>query len=84
MGRGLDICQHVSGDAFDLPSQLREYRPMKAFGVTYTPRHLSGRCGFVALGSKPLGLSEGLDRGLVYPAIATLLQLEPASEYGIV
>ncbi len=35
LGRGLDIFQFVSGDAFDLATRLQEYRQVKAFGVTY-------------------------------------------------
>ena len=35
LGRGLDIFQFVSGEAFDLASKLQEYRQVKAFGVTY-------------------------------------------------
>ena len=35
LGRGLDIFQYVSGDAFDLAAKLQEYRQVRAFGVTY-------------------------------------------------
>jgi ATP-dependent Lon protease len=35
LGRGLDIFQYVTGDAFDLASRLQEYRQVKAFGITY-------------------------------------------------
>ena len=35
LGRGLDIFQYVTGDAFDLATKLQEYRHIKAFGVTY-------------------------------------------------
>ncbi|GGN82461.1 ATP-dependent Lon protease [Actinoplanes lobatus] len=35
LGRGLDVFQHVSSDAFDLAHRLQEYRPVRAFGVTY-------------------------------------------------
>ena len=35
LGRGLDIFQYASGDAFDLASRLQQYRQVKAFGVTY-------------------------------------------------
>ncbi|WP_330253689.1 BREX system Lon protease-like protein BrxL [Nocardia sp. NBC_00565] len=35
LGRGLDIFQHVTGDAFDLPTRLQEYRQVRRFGVTY-------------------------------------------------
>lgn len=35
LGRGLDIFQYVTGDAFDLASKLQEFRQVKAFGVTY-------------------------------------------------
>ena len=35
LGRGLDIFQYVTGDAFDLATKLQEYRHVKAFGVTY-------------------------------------------------
>jgi ATP-dependent Lon protease len=35
LGRGLDIFQFVSSDAFDLAAKLQEYRQVKAFGVTY-------------------------------------------------
>ena len=35
LGRGLDIFQYVTGDAFDLATHLQEYRQVKAFGVTY-------------------------------------------------
>ena len=35
LGRGLDIFQFVSNDAFDLSSRLQEFRQVKAFGVTY-------------------------------------------------
>jgi len=35
LGRGLDIFQFVSGDAFDLATRLQEYRQVKSFGVTY-------------------------------------------------
>lgn len=34
-GRGLDIFQHVTGDAFDLARKLQEFRQVKAFSVTY-------------------------------------------------
>ena len=35
LGRGLDIFQYVSGDAFDLAGKVQQYRQVKAFGVTY-------------------------------------------------
>ncbi|MFI7033709.1 BREX system Lon protease-like protein BrxL [Microbispora rosea] len=35
LGRGLDIFQYVTGDAFDLAARLQEYRQVRAFGVTY-------------------------------------------------
>ncbi|MFJ5829967.1 BREX system Lon protease-like protein BrxL [Streptomyces sp. NPDC093089] len=35
LGRGLDIFQYVTGDAFDLATRLQGYRQVKAFGVTY-------------------------------------------------
>jgi ATP-dependent Lon protease len=35
LGRGLDIFQYVTGDAFDLATKLQKYRHVKAFGVTY-------------------------------------------------
>ena len=35
LGRGLDIFQFVSNDAFDLAVKLQEYRQVKAFGITY-------------------------------------------------
>ncbi|MBG6184705.1 ATP-dependent Lon protease [Arthrobacter sp. CAN_A214] len=35
LGRGLDIFQYVTGDAFDLASRLQEFRQVKAFGITY-------------------------------------------------
>ena len=35
LGRGLDIFQYVTGDAFDLATKLQAYRHLKAFGVTY-------------------------------------------------
>jgi ATP-dependent Lon protease len=35
LGRGLDIFQYVTGDAFDLATKLQQYRHVKAFGVTY-------------------------------------------------
>jgi ATP-dependent Lon protease len=35
LGRGLDVFQYVTGDAFDLATKLQEYRHVKAFGVTY-------------------------------------------------
>lgn len=35
LGRGLDIFQYVTGDAFDLASRLQEYRQVRAFGITY-------------------------------------------------
>lgn len=35
LGRGLDIFQYASSDAFDLAARLQEYRQVKAFGVTY-------------------------------------------------
>lgn len=35
LGRGLDIFQYVTDDAFDLATRLQEYRQAKAFGVTY-------------------------------------------------
>jgi ATP-dependent Lon protease len=35
LGRGLDIFQYVTGDAFDLATRLQAYRHVKAFGVTY-------------------------------------------------
>lgn len=35
LGRGLDIFQFVTGDAFDLATKLQTYRQVKAFGVTY-------------------------------------------------
>ena len=35
LGRGLDIFQYVTGDAFDLATKLQRYRHVKAFGMTY-------------------------------------------------
>ncbi|MEU5038810.1 MULTISPECIES: BREX system Lon protease-like protein BrxL [Streptomyces] len=35
LGRGLDIFQFVTGDAFDLATRRQEYRQVKAFSVTY-------------------------------------------------
>ena len=35
LGRGLDVFQYVTGDAFDLASRRQEFRQVKAFGVTY-------------------------------------------------
>ena len=35
LGRGLDIFQYVTGDAFDLATKLQGYRQVKAFGVSY-------------------------------------------------
>ena len=35
LGRGLDIFQYASNDAFDLAARLQQYRQVKAFGVTY-------------------------------------------------
>lgn len=35
LGRGLDIFQFVTNDAFDLAVKLQQYRQVKAFGVTY-------------------------------------------------
>ena len=35
LGRGLDIFQYVTSDAFDLASRRQEYRQVKAFGITY-------------------------------------------------
>lgn len=35
LGRGLDIFQYVSGDAFDPGSRIQEFRQVKAFGITY-------------------------------------------------
>ncbi|KRF30049.1 ATP-dependent Lon protease [Phycicoccus sp. Soil802] len=35
LGRGLDIFQYVTGDAFDLANRLQEFRQVRAFGVTY-------------------------------------------------
>ena len=35
LGRGLDIFQYVTGDAFDLASRRQEYRQVKSFGITY-------------------------------------------------
>jgi ATP-dependent Lon protease len=35
LGRGLDIFQYVTGDAFDLATKLQKYRAIKPFGVTY-------------------------------------------------
>ena len=35
LGRGLDIFQYVSSDAFDLAARVQEYRQVRAFGVTY-------------------------------------------------
>ena len=35
LGRGLDIFQYVSNDAFDLAARVQEYRQVKAFGITY-------------------------------------------------
>jgi ATP-dependent Lon protease len=35
LGRGLDIFQFVSSDAFDLAGKIQEYRQVKAFGITY-------------------------------------------------
>jgi len=39
LGRGLDIFQYSSSDAFDLAARLQEYRQVKAFGVTYIREH---------------------------------------------
>ena len=35
LGRGLDIYQYVSNDAFDLAAKVQQFRQVKAFGVTY-------------------------------------------------
>ncbi|AFR34581.1 BREX system Lon protease-like protein BrxL [Arthrobacter sp. Rue61a] len=35
LGRGLDIFQYVTGDAFDLATRLQAFRQVRAFGVTY-------------------------------------------------
>ena len=35
LGRGLDIFQYVSNDAFDLAVKVQQFRQVKAFGVTY-------------------------------------------------
>ena len=35
LGRGLDVFQYVTGDAFDLASKLQQYCHVKAFGLTY-------------------------------------------------
>ena len=35
LGRGLDIFQFVSRDAFDIAAKIQEYRQVKAFGITY-------------------------------------------------
>ncbi|SCL26067.1 ATP-dependent Lon protease [Micromonospora rhizosphaerae] len=35
LGRGLDIFQYVTGDAFDLATKLQEFRQVKAFGITF-------------------------------------------------
>lgn len=35
LGRGLDIFQFVSSDAFDLAGKLQQYRQVKSFSVTY-------------------------------------------------
>ncbi|MDZ5446076.1 BREX system Lon protease-like protein BrxL [Micromonospora sp. 4G57] len=35
LGRGLDIFQYVTGDAFDLATKLQAFRQVKAFGITY-------------------------------------------------
>jgi ATP-dependent Lon protease len=35
LGRGLDIFQYASGDAFDLAARLQQFRQVKAFGVSY-------------------------------------------------
>lgn len=35
LGRGLDIFQFVSNDAFDLAGKLQQYRQVKSFSVTY-------------------------------------------------
>jgi len=35
LGRGLDVFQYVTGDAFDLATRLQGFRQVKAFGVTY-------------------------------------------------
>jgi len=35
LGRGLDIFQYFSNDAFDLAAKRQEFRQVKAFGVTY-------------------------------------------------
>lgn len=35
LGRGLDIFQFVSSDAFDLAGRLQQYRQVKAFSVSY-------------------------------------------------
>ncbi len=50
LGRGLDIYQYVSNDAFDLAARVQQYRQVKAFVVTYVfegdsaiPTGVSGR-----------------------------------------
>lgn len=35
LGRGLDIFQYMTGDAFDLATRNQAFRQVKAFGVTY-------------------------------------------------
>lgn len=35
LGRGLDIFQYFSSDAFDLSAKLQQYRQVKSFSVTY-------------------------------------------------
>ncbi len=42
LGRGLDIFQYVSNDAFDLAARVQEYRQVKAFGVTYIREAATG------------------------------------------
>jgi ATP-dependent Lon protease len=35
LGRGLDIFQYLTGDAFDLATRLQQYRLVKSFSVSY-------------------------------------------------
>lgn len=45
LGRGLDIFQYASNDAFDLAAKLQQYRQVKAFGVTYIREPAAGSHG---------------------------------------
>lgn len=42
LGRGLDIFQFVSSDAFDLAGKLQQYRQVKSFSVTYIRQTKTG------------------------------------------